>query len=90
MLSVIVTVTDVSNVPPFGLKTGVATATVVALPSITETVLERLLATTRSGAPSPLTSPTATEAGVSPVPKFSADRNVPSPLPGSTVTTVES
>jgi len=52
----------------------------------TETLSEKRLATARSCAPSPLSSPTATDAGRLPAPKFRADWRLPSPLPSKTET----
>src|SRR3989449_1057233 len=54
-----------------------------------ETLLERKLATARSGPKSPLNSPTATDTGPLPALKVSAAWNVPSPLPKRTETVVE-
>ena len=54
--------------------------TIVSLMS-TDTVFVPKLAVTRSGPPSPLKSPTVTELGPLPAPKFCAAWNVPSPLP---------
>ena len=45
------------------------------MPSRTETVLEMKLATARSGLPSPLKSPTATDWGCVPTPKVAAGVN---------------
>src|SRR5260370_749702 len=59
------------------------------LPSSTETVLSLLLATTKSGLPSPLKSPTASEVGALPTRKLSGAPKVPSPLPSSTETLLE-
>src|SRR5436309_14604076 len=53
------------------------------LPSSTDTVLDPLLVTTRSGRPSRLKSPTAMDVGVA-VATAGAARKVPSPLPSST------
>src|SRR5260370_42541762 len=55
----------------------------------TETLLELKLATARSGNPSRLKSPTATDTGVLAARKLRAARNLPSPLPKSTDTSVE-
>src|SRR5438128_2486728 len=55
----------------------------------TETLLEKSLVTARSGLPSPLKSPTATEEGLVPVAKLCAGWKVPSPLPSSTDTSLE-
>src|SRR5215472_13375785 len=55
----------------------------------TETLSEPKLATARSSTPSPLKSPTATEVGSQPAPKFRAASEVPSPLPSSTETLLE-
>src|SRR5215471_18412905 len=52
----------------------------------TETLLEVKLATARSDIPSPLKSPTATEKGPLPTPKYAVGRKVPSPMPSSTNT----
>src|SRR6266568_2408223 len=59
------------------------------LPSSTKMVLSLRLATTKSGLPSPLKSPTATKAGALPTRKLSGVRKVPSPLPSSTETLLE-
>src|SRR5437660_165597 len=59
------------------------------LPSSTEMVLSLRLATTKSGLPSPLKSPTATKAGASPTRELSGTWKVPSPLPSSTATLLE-
>src|SRR6266567_1891843 len=59
------------------------------LPSSTEMVLSLWLATTKSGLPSPLKSPTATKAGALPTRKLSGPWKVPSPLPRSTETLLE-
>src|SRR5437879_9731988 len=56
------------------------------LPSNTETVLDPALATARSGLPSLLKSPTATDQGAPPAAKFRAAWKVPLPLPSSTET----
>src|SRR5947207_15657606 len=55
----------------------------------TETVLEPRLATARSGLPSPLRSPTATDAGLVPAAKANGARKVAAPLPNSTETLLE-
>src|SRR5439155_2781872 len=56
----------------------------------TETVLEPRLATARSGLPSPLRSPTATDAGLVPAAKkTSGGREVPPPSPSSNETWVQ-
>src|SRR5439155_1305043 len=52
----------------------------------TETLSELKLVTTRSGRPSPLRSPMATEVGFTPAPKLTGSRKVPSPLPSSNKT----
>ena len=57
--------------------------------SSTDTVLERRFATARSGLPSPLTSPIATEKGWTPVAKSVLAPNPPAPLPSSTDTVLE-
>jgi len=59
------------------------------LPSSTETVLDSLFATTRSGRPSLFSSPIATDCGPPPVPKSVFTPNVPSPLPSNTETVLE-
>src|SRR5437660_373350 len=51
-----------------------------------QTFEEPKFVTARSGAPSPLKSPTATEIGEQPAPKCWAAWKVPSPLPSSTET----
>src|SRR5439155_2513537 len=55
----------------------------------TETLLLPALVTTKSCAPSPLKSATATDIGSVPVAKVRGARNVPSPLPSSTETALE-
>src|SRR6266851_1356709 len=56
----------------------------------TETLLELKLTTARSGNPSRLKSPTATDTGVLAARKLRAARKLPSPLPKSTETLLES
>ena len=75
---------NVGNVPV--TKSVFAPNPPAPLPSNTDTVLEPRFATARSGRPSPLTSPTATEAGVFPVVKSVFAPNPPVPLPSSTDT----
>src|SRR5207253_6532068 len=57
--------------------------------SNTVTVLELKFATARSGTPSRLKSPTATDSGFVPTAKVSAAWKVPLPLPSSTETLLE-
>src|SRR5437667_262180 len=54
-----------------------------------DTLLELVLATARSGLPSRLKSPTATESGFVPAPKLVAAPKPPVPLPSSTDTSLE-
>src|SRR5438105_4381216 len=56
--------------------------------SSTDTLLEPLFATTRSGLPSLLKSPTATETGLDPTEKLVAAVKPPVPLPRSTDTSL--
>src|SRR5207245_2805946 len=53
----------------------------VPLPNRTDTLLESALAVTRSGLPSLLKSPTASEPGLVPTPKLVAAPKPPVPLP---------
>src|SRR5689334_5872153 len=54
-----------------------------------DTLLEPLFAVTRSGRPSPLKSPTATEEGYRPAEKLTAGWKVPLPLPSTMDTLLE-
>src|SRR5439155_11825128 len=61
----------------------------VPVPSSTATLLDPLRATARSGRPSPLKSPTATEDGRDPTVKLVAAPKLPVPVPSSTDTLLD-
>ncbi len=72
-----------------GLGLAARTVRVSSNASRTETVSELTFATARSDRPSPLTSPMATEYGLSPVAKSVFVPNPPAPLPSNTDTVLE-
>src|SRR5262245_10063895 len=81
------TSTELGAGVPVGVGVGVGSR---QLFSSTDTVAEPLLAAARSGLPSRLKSPTATDCGHVPTPKLVAAPKPPVPLPSSTDTLAES
>ncbi len=82
------TATENGSLPTAGGKPGAGANVPSPAPSRTLTLLEPMLAVTRSGLPSPFTSPTATEYGVVPTAgdKPGAGAKAPLPLPSRTLT----